>query len=40
LATEFYQEHKQILDRNKGGGYWLWKPFIILEALRCSDPEL
>lgn len=38
LATEFYQEHKQILDRDKGAGYWLWKPFIILEALRRSEP--
>jgi hypothetical protein len=32
--TAFYDEHRDILDRSRGGGYWLWKPFIILDALR------
>lgn len=30
----FYEHHKKILDEPKGIGYWLWKPFIILEAMK------
>lgn len=33
-TTAFYQEHKKILDLPKGRGYWLWKPFIILETMK------
>jgi len=33
-ATGFYRENKAILDRPTGMGYWLWKPYIILEALK------
>jgi hypothetical protein len=31
--TEFYKKNKKILDYKKGAGYWLWKPYIILDAL-------
>jgi hypothetical protein len=31
--TPFYSEHKAILDMGRGGGYWLWKPFIIVQTL-------
>ena len=34
---EFYQECKPILDAGRGAGYWLWKPFIILEAMAKAD---
>ncbi len=27
--TSFYTENKKILSAEKGGGYWLWKPFFI-----------
>jgi hypothetical protein len=37
-ATDFYEQNRQILDRPRGGGYWLWKPYIILDALQKSDP--
>lgn len=30
----FYETNKKILDTPKGIGYWLWKPFIILEAMK------
>lgn len=30
----FYQKNKKILDAPKGIGYWLWKPFIILETMK------
>ncbi len=29
----FYQQHINILQQPKGIGYWLWKPYIILETL-------
>ena len=31
--TKFYERHRDILDRPRGGGYWLWKPYIILMEL-------
>ncbi|HEY4108758.1 hypothetical protein [Puia sp.] len=34
-TTPFYEENRGILDRPTGMGYWLWKPFIILEALNA-----
>lgn len=36
--TAFYAEHRGILSQPRGSGYWLWKPFIILDALRQSQP--
>lgn len=35
--SSFYQAHKNILDATVGAGYWLWKPFLILEALKNSQ---
>lgn len=35
--TEFYAKHRDILDLPRGSGYWLWKPFIILQALREAE---
>ena len=32
--TPFYAGNRAILDRPTGMGYWLWKPYIILEALK------
>lgn len=31
--TNFYKENIDILDNKRGAGFWLWKPYIILEAL-------
>lgn len=36
--TVFYQEYKAVLDLPRGGGYWLWKPFIIEDILRDVSP--
>jgi len=33
-AFPFYEENKKILQAPKGIGYWLWKPFIILQAMK------
>lgn len=33
IDREFYQKNKEILTEKKGGGYWLWKPYIIKKSL-------
>jgi hypothetical protein len=33
-TTEFYKKNKYILDMPRGNGYWIWKPFIILETFQ------
>jgi hypothetical protein len=38
--TAFYLEHRDVLDRPRGAGYWLWKPYIILQELQgLSDGD-
>ncbi len=34
--TRFYAEQKAILDMQRGAGYWLWTPFIVVE----TPPEM
>ena len=31
--TGFYEHNKEILIQKRGAGYWLWKPYIILDHL-------
>lgn len=31
--TNFYKTYENILNCKRGAGYWLWKPFILLETL-------
>jgi len=38
LDPDFVRENKQILDQKTGAGYWLWKPWIILDAMKKA-PE-
>lgn len=33
-STDFYKKNEHILSQEKGAGYWLWKPYIILETLK------
>lgn len=35
--TIFYQKFKDILDMPRGGGYWLWKPYLISSLLEDLD---
>jgi hypothetical protein len=35
--TAFYRENRAVLDLQRGSGYWLWKPFIILQLLLAID---
>lgn len=37
MSTPFYREHQAILDCPRGAGYWLWKPYIILDALQNAQ---
>jgi hypothetical protein len=41
VTTNFYKENQEVLDLPRGGGYWLWKPFIILDSLnKMNDNDL
>lgn len=33
IDKNFYEKNKEILDIPRGGGLWLWKPYIILKTL-------
>lgn len=37
-GTEFYSRNRRILRQKKGAGYWLWKPYIILQTLAEAQP--
>lgn len=32
--TSFYKTNKKLLSKKRGAGYWIWKPFIILDAMK------
>lgn len=32
-GTDFYLKNMELLNEKRGGGYWLWKPYIILETM-------
>lgn len=34
LSYNFKNKYKSILKLKRGGGYWIWKPYIILERLK------
>ncbi len=39
--TPFYLNHREILDAERGAGYWLWKSYYILETLKkMGDGEV
>lgn len=33
----FYRENIEVLSLHRGGGYWLWKPYIISEAMKYMN---
>lgn len=33
FRTNFYYKNKEILQMKRGAGYWIWKPYFILEAM-------
>lgn len=34
IDNKFYKENEKILSQKRGGGYWLWKPYIISETMK------
>ena len=34
IDENFKNENKEILEMSRGGGYWLWKPYIVNEILK------
>lgn len=40
MSREFLEKHKDILTQPRGGGYWIWRPNLLLEALnKIEDGE-
>lgn len=37
--TRFWADNAEILEQPRGAGYWLWKPYILLEKLREVGPN-
>ena len=37
IEKNFYNENKIILDQERGKGFWLWKPYLILKKLEEID---
>ena len=41
LSEEFRKDNERILTQPRGGGYWLWKPYIIYDAMkRIKDGDI
>ena len=36
VDAEFYKKNNKILNKIRGAGYWLWKPYCILKALESD----
>jgi hypothetical protein len=36
-TTEFWRKNQFILTRPRGAGYWIWKPYIILNAFESLE---
>ena len=39
LDDEFYKQNKLLLSQKRGGGYWLWKPYILKAMLEATNAE-
>ena len=39
IDKDFYSKNKHIFEQKRGAGYWLWKPYFILQTLKRSNPE-
>lgn len=38
IDPKFYEKHKETLSKKRGNGYYLWKPYVVLDALKMM-PE-
>ena len=41
-ATTFFRDNQPLLSQPRGAGYWVWKPFLILDTLlrRCGEGDV
>jgi len=39
VTTDFYKQHRKILDAQRGAGYWLWKPFWLNATIDVLDED-
>jgi hypothetical protein len=39
FSEDFVKENQKILSMRRGFGYWLWKPYIIIEELKKLQPD-
>jgi len=37
--SDFWKKNQAILSQKRGGGYWLWKPYIIRQILESLDED-
>jgi len=40
LKQSFKEEYAHILQHSRGSGYWVWKPYIILETMLNTNAEI
>jgi len=34
IDPDFLEKHKTVFEHSRGGGYWIWKPYILYETLK------
>jgi hypothetical protein len=39
LSNEFKDATKDVLTAERGGGFWIWKPYIIHDAINKVNPN-
>ena len=37
IDSEFYALNRDVLNAERGAGYWLWKPYFLLEQIKRAD---
>jgi hypothetical protein len=40
FSEDFVNENQKILSMRRGFGYWLWKPYIIIEELISEEENI
>jgi len=38
-GTNFYKNNYKLLDDTRGAGWWLWKPYVILDAIERVEED-
>jgi len=37
IDLNFYNKNSKILNKSRGAGYWIWKPYFILKTMECLN---